>query len=731
MTKKSTMTEKSKILIVDDKKENILALELTIIDHGQGLPVEIFTATSGPQALKLTLHHDFALILLDVQMPEMDGFELAEFLRVKKNTQQIPIIFLSAVYSSEYYIMKGFESGAVDFLTKPINPNILLNKIQTFTQLDQQNKVLEQQRQRIEKHNRSLKQINKKLHDQQCTLKENIESLRVLATVFESGDGIMITNADSKIIQVNAAFQDITGYSSHEVIGKNPRILNSNRQSNMFMEHMWVQVLKKGSWSGEVWDKHKDGHLYPKHMIITAVKNTKGLTTGYVSIFSDTTKRNRAEQEIKKLAFYDTLTSLPNRRLLMDRLGVDLLASARCNHYGAVLFLDMDKFKSLNDTLGHDFGDLLLIEVANRIKFCVREEDTAARLGGDEFIILINNIEGTKSAVSHKTALIAEKVRSSLSAPYLLRGIKYLSSPSIGVSLYHDNNVSSFDLLKQADLAMYQAKEAGRNCVRFFDPTMQLEVESRASLENDLALAVLNKQFNLYYQVQLNSEQQPIGAEALIRWNQPLRGEVSPTDFIPIAEASLLILDIGDWVLETACQQLQLWSKNEQTSHLTLAVNVSVKQFQQANFVKKITDILLRFNVDASLLKLELTESIMVENISLGIAKMHDLKAIGVSLSLDDFGTGYSSLSYLNQLPMDQIKIDKSFVRDISSDKHSEMMVKAIIDIAKIFDICVIAEGVETEAQLSLLKQLGCKEFQGFYFSKPVPIEQFESLLTC
>ena len=723
------MLDKSKILIVDDKSENLLALELTILEEGQDLSVEIFTVTSGTEALTCTLHHDFALILLDVQMPGMDGYELAELLRVKKKTQQIPIIFISAVFSSQYYIMKGFESGAVDFLTKPINSKILMNKIKSFIQLDQQKKILAQQGKVIESKNDSLEQRNQQLAAQQRTLQENVESLRIMASVFESCEGIMVTDVDSRIIRVNRAFQDITGYSSDEIMGKSSKILRAKQQNMMFNARMWAQLLSDGSWTGEVWDKHKDGHFYPKQMFITAVKDDEGLTTAYVSTFSDTTERNKAEEEIHQLAFYDVLTSLPNRRLLMDHLQLALSTSARSNQFGALLFLDMDRFKILNDTLGHDLGDLLLVEVATRLQNCVREEDTVARLGGDEFIILLNNLGEVINDASKKAAMIAEKVRSCLSVPYILNDHQHFSSPSIGVSLYHDNTVPAAELLKQADLAMYQAKESGRNKVCFFDRSMQLAVERSATLETDLRHALVKNELHLYYQMQFNDELCPVGAEALLRWIHPVRGLVSPVEFIPFAEANSMILDIGDLVIKLACQQLELWSKNGNTKQLTLAVNVSAKQFIQDDFVESIISVLQCYSFAPSLLKLELTESVILDDVTMVIAKMDELKAFGICLSLDDFGTGYSSLSYLKKLPMDQIKIDRSFVKDMTSDENDEVLVKTIIDMAGNFDIKVIAEGVETEAQLSLLKRLGCMEFQGFYFSKPVSIEQFELLI--
>ncbi len=439
--------------------------------------------------------------------------------------------------------------------------------------------------------------------------------------------------------------------------------------------------------------------------------------------------RKQAEEEISNLAFYDVLTKLPNRRLLMDRLHLALSVSARNNYYGALLFLDMDKFKIINDMLGHDYGDLLLIEVSNRIRSCVREMDTVARFGGDEFVVLLEEVDENVEVASQKTALIAEKIRALLSMPYQLNGNEQDSSPSIGVCLYRGKNESTETLIKQADMAMYQAKDSGRNTVRFFDPVMQQAAQIHSLLEADLRHAVPDQQLHLYYQIQVDNDLSPIGAEALVRWLHPRHGMVSPMQFIPIAEESSLILDIGHWVLDTACRQLAVWANFELTKQLTLAVNVSAQQFKQYDFVENIAAILSLYEVPALRLKLELTESVVLSDLIDVVSKMHALQALGVSLSMDDFGTGYSSLSYLKQLPLDQIKIDQSFVRDITTDPNDAVMVQTIINLAQNFRLNVIAEGVETEAQFKFLKEHGCMAYQGYFFSKPVTIEQFEQLL--
>ncbi|MDH4199104.1 MAG: EAL domain-containing protein [Spirochaetia bacterium] len=552
--------------------------------------------------------------------------------------------------------------------------------------------------------------------------------LRVAAVTFETHDGILITDANARIIRVNKAFQNITGYSSAEVLGKNPNYISSGRHDKAFYEEMWRHLAQKGSWTGEIWNRRKNGEVYPEWMSITGIKDDDQKIVQYVAIFSDITARKIAEEEIRSLAFYDALTGLPNRRLLADRFHIALSQSGRSKNYGAVMFLDLDKFKSLNDTRGHEYGDLLLIEVAQRISASVREMDTVARIGGDEFVILIEEVSADQKMALQKIAAVAEKIRLVLNEPYKLKEFNCYSSPSIGVCLYCGNEKSSSDLLKSADMALYQAKESGRNTIRFFDPLMQEEVESHAAMEINLRNAVENNQLRLHYQIQIDRDGRPVGAEALIRWYEPLHGIIMPLEFIHIAEESSLILVIGEWVIQEACRQIAAWSKDEKKKCMTLAVNVSARQFALPDFVHIIASAINLYKIDPSRLKLELTEHILINNISNAVAKMHELKALGVELSIDDFGTGYSSLSYLKQLPISQLKIDQSFVRDITTDANDAMMVKTIIALGQNFHLHVIAEGVETKEQQTFLIQNGCMASQGFLFGKPVPIDEFDLL---
>ena len=555
------------------------------------------------------------------------------------------------------------------------------------------------------------------------------DELKIAAAAFETNDAIMITDAQANIIRVNQAFVNTTGYSFDEVRGKNPKIMSSGIHDKSFYEAMWKHLISEGAWSGEIYDKRKNGEIYPKWLKITTIKDDEQRVTNYVAIFSDLSEKKRTEEEIRNLSFYDSTTNLPNRHLFLECFRSELSSMARHNSYGAVLFIDLDRFKTLNDTLGHDYGDLMLIQVATRLKNCVRTMDTVARLGGDEFVVLVKSIGDNQEEAVRKVGIIAEKVRESLAAPYNLKGHQYISSPSIGISLYCGSDGSVDTLLQQADIAMFQAKNAGRNAIRFFDPVMQHKVTAHAALENDLRHAVTKQQFQLHYQLQVGHDHRPIGAEALLRWHHPQHGLLLPATFIQIAEESSLIVEIGDWVLDTACRQLARWSECEKTRHLTLSVNVSAKQIAQFDFVDKVAQALKAHDVMPAKLKLELTESMMLENLDGTVSTMKKLKSLGVILAMDDFGIGYSSLAYLKRMPLDQLKIDQGFVSGITADSNDAVLVQTIIDLAANFKLNVIAEGVETEAQLTFLKHHDCLAYQGHLFAKAVPIEEFECLI--
>ncbi|TRZ66712.1 MAG: EAL domain-containing protein [Rhodocyclaceae bacterium] len=442
------------------------------------------------------------------------------------------------------------------------------------------------------------------------------------------------------------------------------------------------------------------------------------------------TERKQAEDRIRTLAYFDALTNLPNRRLLMDRLGQALNASKRTQDFGALMILDLDNFKVLNDTQGHDVGDRLLVDVAQRIVANVRQEDTVSRLGGDEYVMMVERLGRDETSAASQAETIAEKVRKALNDPYTVihDGQTHYSTPSIGVTLFRGQELSIDVILKQADMALYQAKGAGRNTIRFFNPAMQAAIESRSAMEVSLRRGLERGEFRLFYQPQINQDGQMTGAEALLRWFQPDQPNVSPAQFIPLAEDTGLIIPIGNWVMQTACAQLKAWSNDPRTSRLQISVNVSARQFRQSDFVEHVFDALRSSGANPALLKLELTESVVLNNIDEVITRMSQIKALGVTSSLDDFGTGFSSLAYLKRLPLDQLKIDQSFVRDIISDPNDAAIVQAIIALGRSLGIQVIAEGVETEAQLNFLNESGCKHYQGYYFSRPLPIDAFEQL---
>ena len=689
------------------------------------------------------------------------------------------------------------------------------------------------------------------------------EKLRLAANVFTHAyEGITLTSASGEIVDVNEAFSRITGYTRDEVLGQNPRLLSSGRHNKEFYVAMWRDLRADGYWSGEIWNKRKDGEIYPELLTISAVRDDQGTVHQYVGLFTDITRRKQIEGELKEseerfrlmfdramdgivilsdrgkllavneafarmhgytpdemtklhlsdldtpetvqglpeklarilageslsfevthyhkdgrllllevsssliiangqrliqafhrditerrhadelvreLAYYDSLTGLANRMLLKDRLTQSTLSGQRSGNYGALMFLDMDNFKPLNDQHGHGAGDLLLAEVARRLKSCVRQIDTVARFGGDEFVVLLDDLTSDKEQAHFQAELVAGKIRSLLADPYVLQTvsgefgvpqtIEHKCTASIGVALFLGQEKTGEEILKWADLAMYNAKDAGRNTVCFCDAQMWSENTTRQILEEDLHNAVLKKQFCVYFQAQFDRRNRVIGADALLRWQHPSRGWVSPREFIPKAERTGLILPMGLWVLESACVQLALWAKRAETADLTVTVNVSGRQLVQRDFVERVMDTLARTGAKPQRLKLEMKESVLIADVESVIAKISALKVEGIGISLDDFGKGYSSLSSLNRLPLDQIKIDQDFVRDILIDPDDAAIAKMVVALADSMEVAVIAEGVETQAQRDFLAGLGCHKYQGHLLSPALPAHEFEELL--
>ena len=551
--------------------------------------------------------------------------------------------------------------------------------------------------------------------------------LRIAAKAFESLEGMFVTDDKGVILRSNAAFTEITGYSAEEVVGKTPAVFKSGRHDAEFYGDMWKVLRCGGRWQGEIWNTRKNGEIYPARQTITAVLDQSGQITHRIVAFSDISQQKESEEQIHALAFYDPLTKLPNRRLLADRVQFALMNKARYKRQGAVLFIDIDNFRGINDNRGHDTGDLFLIEAATRLSTCIRKCDIAARTAGDEFAVLIEDLDADEIIAASETEAIGEKIRSALGKTYFLNGHECHSTVSIGATLLRGPLMTVDEMFRRADVGLYQAKACGRNTLHFFDPALQELVMARLAMENDLRHSISEqKQFLLHYQPQVDSSGRLIGAEALVRWQHHERGMVSPAQFIPLAEETGLILPLGHWVLSTACQQLVIWAARPEMAHLTVAVNVSAKQFKLPTFVDEVLALVDYNRIEPSRLKLEVTESMLLDNMDETISKMNALKAKGINFSLDDFGTGYSSLFYLKRLPLYQLKIDQSFVRDVLTNHNDAAIVKTVIALSQGMGMTVIAEGVETEGQRDFLARHGCHNYQGYFFSRPLPIDQFE-----
>ena len=548
-----------------------------------------------------------------------------------------------------------------------------------------------------------------------------VENLTLFANVFEhSGEAIVITDADNNIVSVNRAFTDISGYTPEEVIGKNPRIISSGMHDVFFYQRMWQKIIGEGGWKGEIYNRRKSGDIYPEWMSISTIKDSHGEIINHICIFTDISTRKESEKHIQFLAHYDPLTKLPNRRLFEDRLSQTLAHAKRHGNNAGLLFIDLDRFKNINDSLGHMAGDALLQAVSGRLEKCVRGSDTVARLGGDEFVVILGAITepGDSAHVCHK-------IMEAMSEPFVLNGYKVNVSPSIGISIYPNDGVDSETLIKNADAAMYHAKASGRNNFQFFTPDMNARALELLSLETELREAILKEEFVLYYQPKANAATgKTTGVEALIRWQHPVKGLLLPMQFIPVAEECGLIMQIGEWVLKTACAQNKKW-QDMGCLYAPVAVNISALQFHTRNLGGLVKQVLHDTGLAPCYLELEITEGVVMKDVESTIETLENLKSMGVLLSIDDFGTGYSSLSYLTRFPLDTLKIDKSFVCDIMNNRGNAAIIRTIITMSHHLGLKVVAEGIETVEQLAFLKNEGCDEIQGYYFSKPLPADEF------
>lgn len=571
------------------------------------------------------------------------------------------------------------------------------------------------------RHIAELESGHDKLRRTQEELQKSAENLRLAGEVFEnSTEGIIITDAKANILQVNRAFTAITGYSEAEAIGQTPRLLRSSRHDTAFFQAMWASLIEFGYWQGEIWNRRKNTEAYPEWLSIIAVRDERGSTLNYLGVFADLTEKKRADAHVHRLAHYDALTELPNRLLLEDRLKQALTTAQSNNWLVAVLYLDLDRFKAINDTLGHPFGDKLLQGVAERLAGHVRDHDTLARFSGDEFTIVLSD-----TGNQHNAALVAQKILDALAEPFYLEDQEVFITPSIGIALYPLDAGNKDDLIQHADTAMSHAKARGGNSYHFYSADMNLTASQRLTMETQLRRALERDEFVLHYQPQVSLHSgRIIGMEALLRWQHPERGLVAPGEFISLLEETGLIVSVGEWVLRSACAQNSAWLAAG-LPPLRVAVNLSARQFRQSGLAAVVSQALMDAGLAPECLELEVTESIMIQDLQATITTLHQLHALGIQISIDDFGTGYSSLSYLKRLPISKIKIDQSFIRDICSDPDDSAIAHAVISLGHSLKMQVIAEGVETEEQLEHLRAQGCDEFQGYYFSRPLPAEAF------
>lgn len=714
-----------KILIVEDIEDSRILLEDMLRANGR----EVDSAVNGVEALQMARKMAPDLIISDILMPEMDGYEFCRRIKRDPQLQLIPFIFYTATYTDSRDERLALSLGASRFVVKPEDPVKLLEIIDEVWSTHVDSKQATVSDATFEPLHAEVlsRKLSAKLLELERQAEERAEELKLAALVFQnSSEGMMVTDADNHIIGVNPAFSAITGYSFDEVKGKTPNILSSGDHEPSFYQEMWQQLESSGKWQGEVWDKRKDGEVCPRRLTINTICNKDGLVHRYVAIFSDITEKKQSEELIWKQANFDALTGLPNRNMFHNRLELELKKSKHADLQLALLLIDLDLFKEVNDTLGHDVGDTLLQEATGRINECLRESDTVARLGGDEFIVILPEISETIHVED-----IADKLITHLAEPYLIGNEVVYVSASIGITLYPNDATAIDTLLKNADQAMYVAKKNGRNRFSYFTQSLQDAAQTRLRLGNDLRGALAANQFRIHFQPIVELATGRIcKAEALLRWQHPERGMVSPIDFIPLAEETGLINAIGDWVFKESARQAKRLSEQFQCDY-QISVNMSPVQFRVENqsFANEWLQYLQALGLSGENFVIEITEGLLLNAESSVTSRLLTLRDAGIQVAIDDFGTGYSSLSYLKKFDIDYLKIDQSFVRNIETDINDIALSEAIIVMAHKLGLKVIAEGVETQGQKKILAEAGCDYAQGYLYSKPIPSEEFEALL--
>ncbi|MBF0152315.1 MAG: EAL domain-containing protein [Magnetococcales bacterium] len=642
---------------------------------------------NGAEAIQRFTERIPDVVLMDAKMPVMDGFQACLEIKKRPGAAQVPVIMITGL-NDEESVDKAFDVGATDFVPKPIHWAILRNRVRYLLQ------VLSAERQ-----------------------------LYLAANVLEStAEGVVVTDPEATILSVNPAFQRITGYQAEEAIGRPMSLLQSGRHDAAFYQYLWKSLTSDNSWQGEIWNRRKNGEIYPQWTHINAIRSPRGNTTNYVMVFSDLTASKESEENLLYLTGHDLLTGLPNRLMFHERLG-SLLAEAKREPEAmiAVFLLDLDRFKVVNDTMGHDVGDRLLVEVAQRLSACIPPHATLARVGGDEFGVILPHPESTNDA-----AALARDILARLSELYKMDSMEFFLGCSIGIGIYPLDGEDVKTLTKNTDAAMSHAKEQGRNNWQFYRNEFNTASLARMLLENSLRNALERDQFLLYYQPQVDLQHMRlVGVEALIRWNHPEKGMVSPGEFIPLAEATGLIVPMGRWALLTACRQAKVW-QDAGYPPLRMGVNLSGIQFKLPGFTEQVLAIIQEVGLDPRHVELELTESIAMGDVAESLAKLQTLSRSHIRLAIDDFGTGFSSFGYLKKFPINTLKIDQSFVRTCNSSPEDAAIIRAFIGIAHSFGLRVIAEGVETEEQLAFLRTEQCDEIQGYYFSRPLPASAFQ-----
>ena len=709
-----------RILIVDDTPANIDVLGAILMEE-----YDISVAVNGPMAIEIAKSDTPPdLILLDIMMPEMDGYEVARELKSERQTRQIPIIFVTAKIEDRDEAF-GFQVGAVDYIRKPVNPSITLARIKSQLELkrykDHLTRLVEEKefevtssRRELEHEKERLSKVSEDLVYKKAAAHKHEVYFREL--FMNSPYGIVLVGRDNRIIRTNKSFSKLLGYSVSDILNKR---FPGFPVEDLFRSN--YEMLLKNARNGEtvsveIQCLHKNGFEIPISALAYPVK-VDNQVQGVFVFYENISQRKLFEEKLKHQAYHDSLTGIPNRLLFSERL--DIALENRKNGTGfkfAVLLIDLDRFKSVNDSLGHQAGDELLQLVSAKIKECLRTKDTLARLGGDEFAILLPDIESRE-----KISIIAARIAQAAESRFIVQNQEVSVSASIGIVIQTESYENANHLLRDADLAMYHAKDSGKAQFKFFTPKMHETLMASITIENELKKAVEKEELILYFQPIFHLPKGEIeGFEALVRWMHPRRGLVSPDQFIPIAEENGLIFPMGEWIIEQACLTLAAW-KEWYAGRLSMSINVSIRQFLQKGFVDRLTGILKRFSLVPRDIKLEFTESLLMEHSSRAVRALDTLKERGFILSIDDFGTGYSSLAYLQQFPIDQIKIDRSFIGSIEKKGDSFEIVKSILSLSKSLGLSTVAEGVETREQIRILNRLSCESAQGYYFSKPMP----------